>query len=261
MSAVSSLQIEQGVSSGARDLIWQSFFVDAGRGTTFERHLPWYRNVNVRTAVLLDDGKVIATAVMRPAPQAGIAMIGYVCVDRSRRGQGIGRTLMEAMNNAVGEQGFLAALLWTTKPEVYTGSGYAIVSRDRFVLVRSPASRAVDQESILVQNWPDAGVANGLPAFATSASRYSSDRAMAVCARGMRGITLLDWEGKPGDVAAVLSAAGHAEWSVNLTAADPFAAELSSRGYIAVESPGAFTMVRCQDANFIPHNVSQIDRI
>lgn len=261
MSAVPSLRIEQGVPAGARDLIWQSFFVEAGRGTTFERHVPWYRDADVRTVVVLDDGEVVAAAVMRPAPQAEVAMIGYVCVDPSRRGRGVGRMLMDALNDAIDERGFRAALLWTAKPEVYTGRGYAVVGRDRFVRVNGPADQTADHDSVRIEDWPDADATNGLPAFATSASRYSSDRAMAVCAHGARGVTLLDWQGEAVDVAAVLSAAGHADWSVNLTANDPFAGTLSSHGYTAVESLGAFTMVRSRDGDFVPHNVPQVARI
>jgi GNAT superfamily N-acetyltransferase len=261
MSAVPSLRIEQGVPTGALDLIWQSFFVEAGRGTTFERHVPWYRDADVRTVVVLDDGDVIATAVMRPGPQAEVAMIGYVCVDPSRRGQGIGRMLMDALNDTVDEQGFRAALLWTAKPEVYRGRGYAVIGRDRFVRVKGPADQTAGHDSVRIGDWPDANSSNGLPAFATSASRYSSDCAMAVCAHGARGVTLLDWRGEAIDVAAVLSAVGHVEWSVNLTAKDPFAGTLSSHGYTAVEFPGAFTMVRCRDGDFVPHNVPQVSRI
>ncbi|WP_112384173.1 GNAT family N-acetyltransferase [Sphingomonas carotinifaciens] len=261
MLAVSSLRIEQGVPPGARDLIWQSFFVEAGRGTTFERHLPWYRDADVRSVVVLDDGVVAATAVIRPAPQAEVAMIGYVCVDWSRRGQGVGRVLMDTLNDVVDEQGFRAALLWTAKPEVYTGRGYVVIGRDRFVRVRSPASQADDPDGIHVTDWPDAGTADGLPAFATGASRCSTDRATAVCAQGPRGVTLLDWQGEAVDVAAVLSTAGYTDWSVNLAADDPFVDTLSSHGYTTVESLGAFTMVRRQDVTFIPHDVPQVARI
>lgn len=261
MPAVPSFRIEQGVPAGARDLIWQSFFVEAGRGTTFERHVPWYRDADVQTVVVLDDGEVIATAVMRPAPQAEVTMVGYVCVDPSRRGQGVGRMLMDALNDTIDKQGFRAALLWTTKPEVYTGRDYAVIGRDRFVRVKGPAGQTADHDSIRIEDWPDADANNGLPAFATSASRYWSDRAMAVCAQGARGVTLLDWQGEAVDVAALLSAAGHVDWSVNLTANDLFARTLSSHGYTAVESLGAFTMVRCRDSDFVPHNVPQVARI
>lgn len=261
MSVVSSLRIERGVPHGARDLIWQSFFVEAGRGTTFERHLPWYNDPDVRSVVVRDGRDVAATAIMRPAPQAAVAMIGYVCVGRSRRGQGIGRMLMDALNEAVDDQGFRAAVLWTTKPEVYTGRGYTALRRDRFVRVTKPAGLGADCANFRSEEWPDSGAANGLPAFATDAKIYSADRAMAICACGPRGVTLLDWRGAAIDVATMLSAAGHDDWSVNLTADDLFSDELSSQGYATVASPGAFTMVRYRNADFVLHDVPQVDRI
>jgi len=261
MSTLPSLRIEQGVPEGARSLIWQSFFIEAGRGTTFERHLPWYRDDAIRSIMVLDQDEVVATAILRPAPQTGVAMIGYVCVDQSRRDQGIGRMLMDASNRVIDDQGFRAVLLWTGKPEVYTGRGYVAIHRDRLVRVTNCSEQAIDYDSIRVEEWPDSRETNGLPAFATHAARYSSNRAMAVCAQGALGMTLMDWQGEAVDVAAVLSAVGHTDWAVNLTAADPFVDALSSHGYITVESPGAFTMVRCRDIDFIPNNVPQIARI
>ncbi|MBB3880131.1 GNAT family N-acetyltransferase [Sphingomonas pseudosanguinis] len=263
MSALSplSLRIQQGVPDGARSLIWRSFFLEAGRGTTFEQHLPWYCDSDTRSVMVLDAGAVVATAIIRPAPQAGVAMVGYVCVDQSRRGHGLGRMLMEALNASVDDQHFQAALLWTSKPEVYVGRGYATIQRDRFVHVKRGTGAAPSRDSIHVEDWPALGTANGLPAFATSATRYSSDQATAVCAKGPRGVTLLDWNGEAVAVADLLHAAGHEEWSVNLMGADPFAYVLSIHRYRISEVPGAFTMARCQDMAFVPQDVPTIYRI
>lgn len=260
-ASVPSLRIEQGVPDGARSLIWQSFFLEAGRGTTFERHLPWYGDADTRSVMVLDAETVVATAIIRPAPQDGVVMVGYVCVDQSRRGHGLGRMLMDGINNAVDDLGCRAAMLWTSKPEVYVSRGYVAIQRDRFVRVKRNAGTTSGQANIHADNWFALGTTNGLPAFATSMTRYSSDQAMALCAEGPRGVTLLDWTGEAVAVADVLYAAGHEEWSVNLRGTDPFAHILSLHGYSIAEVLGAFTMARCPDTAFVPQDIPIVYRI
>lgn len=253
-------QIAVGVPDKARDLIWDCFFVEAGRGTQFKRHLPWCDDEGVCTVMLCKENHVTATAILRPALQPEVAMIGYVCVERTQRGQGHGRTLMYLLNMAVDDLGYRAAILWTSKPAVYLDQGYEAIVRDRSVRVTGTPQVVPMRVPATTHDWTEVGTI-GLPAFATKVLCYRSKKARAVVAEGGRVATLLDWQGDPIDVAMLLMSLGCTDWYVNLDASDPLPAKLTTHGFHVIESEGAFTMVRRQDATFVPTYVRQLNRI
>ncbi|UVO50932.1 GNAT family N-acetyltransferase [Sphingomonas sp. SUN019] len=251
-----------GLSGDAKRLIWDVFFVQAGRGVDFETHLPWSDAPETRSVMLRDaSGAAVATAVIRPAPQDAVAMIGFVCVAARARGRGHGRTLIESSTQAIDAAGFQASLLWTGKPEVYADHGYGIVGRDHFLHVarRLPAGPATSLARS--DPWPPLGSLSGLPAFAIAGSRYQSDRAQAVLVRGAKGVTLLDWQGDLADVMTLLDAAGLARWSVNIPEADPFLNVLDPDLFTVTTHPGALTMARRADSAVPLDYVAVADRI
>ncbi|KZE13286.1 GNAT family N-acetyltransferase [Sphingomonas hankookensis] len=258
MTAVS---IHPGIPDDARALIWESFFREPGRGVTFERHLPWHAGPSVRTITVREADDLVAAAVLRPAPQPGVAMIGYVCVAAALRGRGYGRVLMAAVGMAADEQSYKAILLWTSKPAVYAAHGYDVIERDRFVRVMQRAASNGDVPGFRQEPWPGSSAIAGLPAFATSATRYWNDGAEAIVATGPKGATLVSWDGKPLDVAALAGAAGHMRWSTNLSPDDPFLRSLPADRFDISIDDGAFTMARRFDLGFVPAHVAVLDRI
>lgn len=249
------------IPADARELIWESFFREAGRGVAFERHLPWHAAPSVRTVTVREANDLVAAAVLRPAPQPGVAMVGYVCVAPALRGRGHGRKLMAAVDTAADERPYDATLLWTSKPAVYAPHGYDVIGRDRFVRVMQRAPSGSDLSRFRQELWPGPSAIVGLPAFATSATRYWNDDAQAIVAQGPKGTTLVSWDGRPADVAALVEAAGHMRWSANLASDDPFLEALSADRFDISVDDGAFTMARRSDPGFMPAHVAVIDRI
>lgn len=258
--------VHSGVPGDARRLIWDIFFVQARRGLDFSTHLPWSDAPGTRSVVLRDaSDTTLATAVIRPAPQDGVAMIGFVCVDGSARGRGHAGTLISAVGQAIDAAGFRATLLWTGKPEIYVNRGYAIVTQDRLLHVarRDPGLLHPLSASALVQcePWPPLGSLMALPAFASAGSRYRSSDAEAVVVSGAKGVTLLDWRGDPADVVMLLMAAGLDKWAVNLPSASPFAAALNPTTFAVTAHAGAITMARQADDSLTLDYVALANRI
>ncbi len=250
-----------GMPESARRLVWETFFVEAGRGIDFLTHLPWYAATDTRCVSLAEaQGETLATAVIRPAPQKGVAMVGFVCVAARARGRGIGRLLMDNVNRAIDETGSRAALLWTSQPAFYEGCGYGVVAQDRFLRISGVATFP---EAPLphVSTWPGTSDLSGLPAFAETAQRLRTDRAEGIVAHGARGATLVDWRGAPVDVLALMQGAGYSEWHVNLCCGDDFQDVLSAQPMIIDESAGPCAMVRYTGGAFGLNHVPVAERI
>ncbi|USU10650.1 GNAT family N-acetyltransferase (plasmid) [Sphingomonadaceae bacterium OTU29MARTA1] len=251
-----------GVPEEARNLIWQTFFVDANRGVNFAAHLPWEADPGVRTVMLAGDCiQAVAAAVMRPAHQTGVVMLGYVCVDPAVRGQGYGKALIAAVNTAIDDLDYRASLLWTSKPEVYAGQGYSVVGQDNFVRVTCLTAGFGASVRFAATAWPSAGDHAGLPTFATFGRRLRSDCAEAIVVEGPRGATLIGWKGDATDIAALVGAGGYGVWSLNLSAKDDFAKTLPTNHYSVESWPGATAMVRRADPSFVIDPIPVADRI
>lgn len=254
--------IVSGVPQAVQGLIWQTFFAAAGRGVDFTTHLPWYADPAVHTVMLSNgDGQAMASAVLRPACQAGVTMVGYVCVNHALRGHGHGRTLIAAVNTAVDDLGYQAALLWTSKPEVYASQGYAIIGNDDFLNVTRLAPRTGPSVRFVATVWPEEGDTAGLPAFATSGRRLRSDHAEVIVVEGGRGVTLVDWKGSNADIVALIDAGCPETWSVNLSVEDSFAQTLTTDCYKVKRQSGATAMARRANPSFSLDPIPVADRI
>lgn len=250
--------VHAGVPKGARRLIWDVFFAQAERGVGFDAHLPWADAPDTQSVTIGSD-ETLAALVIRPACQPGIAMIGFVCVDARARGRGHAGALMARAHAILDEAETVATLLWTGKPQVYAGMGYRTLDRDRFLTIL--AVKPVALAPVGRQSWPDASDIVGLPAFATSGERLSNAQATAVIVYSPGGVTLIDWCGEPSAVAALMGAAGHARWSVNVPQHSGFDRELDPTLFTIESRDGAFAMVRCADPSFAIDPVPLADRI
>lgn len=264
MVANARLLVLPGVPESVQSLIWDTFFVESGRGVDFATHLPWHADPASRTVMLVSDhGAALAAAVVRPASQTGVAMVGYVCVAAAARGRGYGRALISATNATIDAAGYRATLLWTGQPEVYVRQGYESVAREDFLSVKrlSLMSASTRAGNVIASVWPGPNDAAGLPAFATAARRLRNDRGEAIVAIGSRGATLIAWEGAVDDVVAILDATGYAAWNVNVPAGDNFREALPADQFDVTAMTGAVVMVRCADPLFVPASVAVADRI
>jgi len=255
------VSVESGLPERVHHLIWDTFFVRAGRGVDFAAHLPWQADPAVRSVILeMPRGTVVGAATIRPALQGGVAMVGFVCVDAEVRGHGYGGQLIEAVNEAIDAGGYDAALLWTGKPDLYARHGYRTIDREHFLKITQLSNVAPSPE-IRVVPWPDAGDRIGLPAFARSAVRLRSDRGEVILAHGARGVSVIDWRGTPADVIATMQASGHASWAVNVTDPESFLAVLPPDRFAVAIGAGAVTMVRRRDPGFCLDHVAVAERI
>lgn len=254
--------VHAGIPEQARHLIWDTFFVRAARGVDFAAHLPWHADPVVRSILLQRaHGDVVAAAIILPGKQAGVAMVGFVCVDEGARGRGYGRDLIAAVNTAIDDAGYRAALLWTGKPAIYARQGYDVIGWDDLLRVTRSTRVASASPATTVLPWPGLGDRAGLPAFATSARRLRSDRGEAVVAQGPRGATLISWHGAPADIVAMLDDVGYAAWTVNVSTRDRFLAALPADRFIVRIEKGAATMARRSNADFHPDHVPVAERI
>jgi GNAT superfamily N-acetyltransferase len=257
-----SASVHVGIPDDARRLVWDVFFDQAKRGVSFRAHLPWSDASDTRAAVLRDAfGAAVAAAVIRPAPQDGVAMIGFVCVDARARGQGHARTLIAVANSALDAAGCHAALLWTAKPALYTQNGYEVISQEAFLSITRTIAAPFAKLPVKTDSWPLHGCTAALPAFALSGTSYRSDHAEAVVVRGANSLTLLDWRGALADVVALLDATGVGSWSVNVPSACPFIAVLDPEQFKIVRHKGAMTMARLADSSFAVDYVPVAARI
>jgi len=260
--SVAKLSVEIGVPGPARQLIWDSFFVKERRGVAFEDHLPWYANPDTRSVIVhssLDD--IVGAAIIRPARQMGVAMIGFVCVDKLKRGQGYGRDLVAAVNVVVRELGYHTALLWTGLPSVYHRSGYDQIGQDIFLKVKERSGGQPVGLPITVEPWPGYSDQEGLPAFALSARRLRSNRGEAIVAEGPRGITLIDWQGAPEDIVKTMSAAGYRSWGVNIPSGSKFLEALPTDQFVTEATKGPVAMAYRSDVTVAIEHVPVAHRI
>lgn len=235
--------VETGVPDQARQLIWNTFFVKEGRGVAFEKHLPWHADPDTRAVVVRNISNcIIGAAIIRPAKQMGVAMIGFVCVDELERGRGYGHDLVAAVNAAVRGLGYHTALLWTGLPSIYTRSSYEELGQDIFLKINQRLSGQPTRLRITVEPWPGYGDQAGLPAFALSAQRLRSDRGEAIVAEGPRGTTLIDWRGTSADIVMIMGVAGYRSWNVNLPDRSNFLEALPADQFFIKATKGAVTM-------------------
>lgn len=249
-----------GIPEAAQRLIWDTFFVEAKRGVDFASHLPWHELADTRCVSLADTaGELLASAVIRPARQENVAMIGFVCVTERSRGQGIGRALMESVNKAVDEAGYRAALLWTSHPTFYEGCGYQTIAQDTFLWVSGAGDAS--QPPALIADWPTIGDRIGLPAFAQAAKCLRYHGTKVIVAHGVRGATLVDWRGAPEDIIGLMASAGYNSWLVNLSTSDNFRNVLTARQMVIAEDAGPFVMARFAETTFDLHHIPVTERI
>lgn len=232
------------VPEGARDLIWQTFFRDQGRGVSFEAHCPWHDADLTRTVTLSHNGETAAAAIVRPARQGAVAMVGFVCVATPHRGKGFGRILMDACNDLANELGYQQTVLWTQMPEFYAPIGYSEISVDRFLVVEGLHAATVRAREYTRSELSPGSLGVGLPAFATSMSQLRNCGAAVVLCVGERGATVTAALGEWAEVAKLLASASIERWAVNLPADDPAIDALKSVTNVMVDRRGAITMAR-----------------
>ncbi|MDR0188780.1 GNAT family N-acetyltransferase [Pseudomonas yamanorum] len=246
--------ISSGVPESARQLFWEVFFSSRGRGIDLLTHFPWMSCVEKVSCVEIKDSSVsdetIAALVIRTldvSKDVSVGLIGLVCVDEKSRGKGLASSLMSSAIKFGEHQNLAALILWTQKPEVYTGQGFITDERDRFGHIQLMQ----EQRSTLAyttRDWPDSSYAGeaerGLPPFATGGQMISSENAGIIVLVAGGGLSIADWFGREKDVVDLIRASMSDRCSLNVGEEDSLISELEEQGLEFDLSPAAIRMVR-----------------
>lgn len=209
-------------------LAWDVFFAERSRGLNLGRHFPWLgREDGLHYGYLTDGGELVAGLCTRRIPAAGLkaAAIGLVCVRADRRGEGLGRQLLDKSLGALDARGFDALTLWTGKPEVYRNQGFEI--DDPSLLLHIDDWQPSPQIMAATTGWPDS---RGLPPYALGGQRLHSEAAEALVLTDPRGCAVAEWQGDDDDVAELLAATMPARWRLHALPGDTLPARLARRG-------------------------------
>ena len=229
MTSPANISLQSGAPAPLRDLIWAEFFVSRGRGVSLSAHAPWlFTDRDLRSVTVLDGSGVAGGLVIkdhRTPDQAGVAMIGYVCVHPAKRGQHHSRLLLQTAIEDARSRGMMGVILWTQTPQIYHHFGFQNDTRD--VFAQYPALDLVPNLSIK-RDLADLN-GRGLPAFATSAYRLTGPLASATILTTATGRAISEWVGKDDDVLDLLSSEDAGPWSINAVSTDSLLVAISDR--------------------------------
>ncbi len=258
MTDPSSLKVvvTSGVPAAARELMWEVFFASRGRGVSLPAHFPWIENTDKVFCISLLDAhfpkgeKVIGALVVKMVDVSmhqQVGFVGLVCVAEDWRGKNLSsRLLLEATK--LGQDLHLQALvLWTQKPNVYTGQDF-VTDGQEFFGSALRGKKSTNTMAFTSVGWPDsADIHNqqGLPPFSSSGKLISTEHAKVVIVESLDGgVTLVKWIGRKEDVADLLECALPDKWGVNISECDALVAELRKRQFKIDLKPAAVRMVK-----------------
>lgn len=246
--------ISSGVPKDARELIWNVFFAARNRGVTLSYHFPWIDESQIVRCIKLQipDGssfKCVATLIIKLDELSGvgrIGLIGLVCVHVDYRGRRFSTRLLESALEVARQEGLRCLVLWTSHPSVYEKVGFSTDSMDVFGSIsrgeslQESALRSEESITVTISECRDGGV----PAFASSVIRYSSeDASLYVCQSGERR-SVVQWTGSVPAVMKLISLVLPDEWQLNADQFDPLIDALRRQGYRATLKPSTHRMVR-----------------
>lgn len=251
--STTELSFSNQISEGARQLIWQTFFVSRNRGISFDAHFPWADQASSVICVSFERSDdplvpVISTLViLRKRLESGrkVGMIGLVCVQPDFRNQGISTLLLTHAIDRAKQEGLDALMLWTQKPDVYAKVGFATDSRDLFGTVSKGARSKKSADSC---DYPSVAPAKSvrrvsIPPFADEVLEYCTPAARITCCKNQQGLTLVEYFGEIDNVIQLIDLALPDCWMLNTPADSPVISALVSHGYQLDLKPGAVRMI------------------
>ncbi len=252
--STTELSFSNQISEGARQLIWQTFFVSRNRGISFDAHFPWADQESSVICVSLEQSDdalvpVVSTLVIlrkRLASGRDIGMIGLVCVQSEFRKKGISTLLLTHAMDRAKQEGLDVLMLWTQKPDVYAKVGFAVDSLDLFGTVSKGARSEKSAESY--DDHPYVAPANSarrgsIPPFADEVLDFCTPAARITCCKNQQGLTLVEYSGDLNSVMQLIDSALPDCWMLNTPEGSPLMPALVSHGYQLDLKPGAVRMI------------------
>lgn len=266
--------LSAGVPESARQLIWNIFFASRRRGISLSVHFPWLdSNPNVFCLAIRApqstqaEGFIAALVIRRDQTESGqnIGLIGLVCVAEEWRGKGLSSILMSDAINFANQIDLDALVLWTQKPEVYTGHGFAPDGQDMYGFVERTLSHRSCIE-FTTEAWPDLEsiqAQRGLPPFAVSGRSISTNSAKVIVLESYNGVTLAEWYGSNAAIVDLLESALPTRWGLTICEGSGLVTELLKRNFKVGLKPAALRLVKNLKAAsvLITPEINLLDRI
>lgn len=235
-------------------LLWDTFFIQRGRGVSLKAHFPWIEvpAEGLAFATLSDGDTVLAGLTIRPCPR-NTAAVGLVCVHPTHRGQGLSQLLLTQALTRVDESGVAATTLWTSKHHVYKAQGFR--TQDDSLICEVQELRSAGSTALGCR-WPDAQEASvprrGLPPYGLHGLRFANDHASLVALVDPRGLAVAEWQGRDDDVVALLGTVMPARWRLHALQGDSLPQALTKAGATVIATPQSLQMWRPHPGHALP---------
>lgn len=245
-----SIQLLHSVPLDFRRLVWQEFYTSRQRGISLEVHSPWIDHpVDILCVTARDThhhGRLLGGLVLKLCQsEAGdrFGMVGYVCVDPQFRYHGIGKELLRTTIRSARDEGCIGLMLWSQSPGTYFSSGFICDQRE--MLIRYPPIRMArpKHDICISQSVLHGQCQRGLPAFASSVSRYESPAASVLVMQTPAGPSVAEWIGEDTSVIELIGAIFQEPWWLNALAGDSILVRLENFGYHHMEMRPSALMV------------------
>lgn len=238
-----TFNLDRFIPAGAEDLIWDEFFRSRNRGVDRATHLPWTKQPGALCATAVTDGWTVGTLLVKCAPNINTALIGYVCVHPSFRGQNLSRLLIEYTAEILATSGFGQMILWTGNPQIYEGSGFTTKAVEQNL--RLQLRPLVSSSPIDLTPWPGPQDHNvGLPPYAYAGWCARSREATIIFVDTPGGPTLLANTGPASSVIETMGITRSGTWSATVYPDDAVAIYAEEKNLVIDCEDGPATMVR-----------------
>lgn len=247
--------LTKGIPEPCCQLIWNVFFASRGRGINLSTHFPWIDTADDVFCLAIRDPrsaiveKTIATTIIKSTKtKAGVrlGLVGLVCVAEEWRGKGLSSRLISDAIDFARKVDLDALVLWTQKPEVYTGHGFVPDNQELFGHVERVLSRRLNVK-FTTKMWPELGELKsqrGLPAFAVGGRLISAESAEVIVLDSPNGVTVAEWHGSDTAVADLLENALPNQWRLNVNEKNSLVVELSKRNFKIDLKAGSLRLVK-----------------
>ncbi|MDM8355005.1 GNAT family N-acetyltransferase [Pandoraea communis] len=239
-----------------RDLAWDIFFRQRGRGLDLLSHFPWIEksHPSIWCVLARDSDTVVGglTVLERPCARGVFGIVGLVCVDASMRGQKIASRLTQMAIGHARSRQCGALTLWTGQPHFYAGQGFVIQDGGAYGWVTRTAgvsSALTHTDFRRVPCIATEAMGRGVPPFALGMTRIESalSGAAVTLVDDANGPTVAEWQGDDAEVDALFRAALPERFRLNCRHDDTLVATMSASGWVTTLQPSNLQMWRVFD--------------
>jgi GNAT superfamily N-acetyltransferase len=242
-----------------RDLAWDIFFRQRGRGVDLLTHFPWIetRNPHIWYVLARRGGTVVGglTVLERTCGKGVFGVVGLVCVDASMRGQKIASHLTQTAIEQAQSRHCGALTLWTGQPHIYAGHGFMVHDGSAYGWVtRATESFGTPGTPTDIRKISGIGTrkaGSGVPPFALGTEQIECvlSHTTVTLANDANGAIVAEWHGEDVEVEALFRAALPARFRLNCRQGDSLVAMMATSGWTTALQPSSLQMWQVFDAS------------